>query len=319
MDGFKAPEDKLASVVSCAKQIFSVIKAGNTNVASADDFLPSLIYILLKANPPRIQSNINFITRFSNESRLMSGEEGYYFTNLCCALNFVETLTAASLNLPQHEFDSFMNGEIPPGSWGSTLMPCEGIQSINTSLASLKELSDIQDKIMSDCDRLERDMEAFQSHISSEVERVLAKTQYTIREPKKPVTVDALSPQVEESLLPPPLLPTNLTSSSESLDKYTSSPPPPPSSAPAHSSHTDLTDSGASSQLGLSSYVGFSAQSASIPSISCNTADTVLTSPSPLSMNRSASSFTPSSTSSSLHSIVSPSGSPAKEKPSSHQ
>ena len=196
-------------------------------------------------------------------SVFVRGEEGYYFTNLCCALNFVETLTAASLNLPQHEFDSFMNGEIPPGSWGSTLMPCEGIQSINTSLASLKELSDIQDKIMSDCDRLERDMEAFQSHISSEVERVLAKTQYTIREPKKPVTVDALSPQVEESLLPPPLVPTNLTSSSESLDKYTSSPPPPPSSAPTHSSHTDLTDSGAGSHL--SSYVGFSAQSASIP------------------------------------------------------
>ena len=148
VDGFKAPEDKLSSIVSCAKKIFTVIQAGERNVASADDFLPSLIFILLKANPPRIQSNINFITRFSNESRLRSGEEGYYFTNLCCALNFVESLTAASLNLPQSEFDSFMSGEIPPGSWGATLMPCEGLQSVTSSLSSLRELSEIQAMII---------------------------------------------------------------------------------------------------------------------------------------------------------------------------
>ena len=53
VDGFKAPQDKLKSVVSCAKKIFSVIQAGEKNVASADDFLPSLIFILLRANPPR--------------------------------------------------------------------------------------------------------------------------------------------------------------------------------------------------------------------------------------------------------------------------
>lgn len=74
------------------------------------------------------RSNINFITRFANEARLRSGEEGYYFTNLCCALNFIESLTAASLNLPQAEFDSFMSGDIPPGSWGATLIMCEGVQ-----------------------------------------------------------------------------------------------------------------------------------------------------------------------------------------------
>ena len=63
LDGSKAPQDKLASVVSCSKKIFTVLQAGDCNVASADDFLPSFIYILLKANPPRIMSNINFITR----------------------------------------------------------------------------------------------------------------------------------------------------------------------------------------------------------------------------------------------------------------
>ena len=64
LDGSKAPQDKLASVVSCSKKIFTVLQAGgDCNVASADDFLPSLIYIILKANPPRIMSNINFITR----------------------------------------------------------------------------------------------------------------------------------------------------------------------------------------------------------------------------------------------------------------
>merc|ERR1740123_428341 len=224
VDGFKAPQDKLESVVSCSKKIFDVIQAGERAQASADDFLPSLIFILLEANPPRIQSNINFITRFSNESRLRSGEEGYYFTNLCCALNFIENLTASSLSLPQSEFDSFMSGEIPPGSWGATLIMCEGIQSVNTSLASLKELTDIQEKITADCERLEREMEQFQTHISTEVDRVMARTQFTIRGPRKPVTVDALSPQTEESLLPPPLLPTNcLSASSDNLDRFSSS------------------------------------------------------------------------------------------------
>ena len=86
VDGFKAPQDNLESVVRCSKKIFEVIQAGKNNAASADDFLPSLVFILLKANPPRMHSNINFITRFSNESRLRSGEEASYFTSLCCAL-----------------------------------------------------------------------------------------------------------------------------------------------------------------------------------------------------------------------------------------
>ena len=82
MDGKLAPQDKLACLVKCCKSVFDMLQISHNEPASADDFLPCLIYICLKANPPRVQSNINFITRFCNEDKLRMGEAGYFFANL---------------------------------------------------------------------------------------------------------------------------------------------------------------------------------------------------------------------------------------------
>lgn len=92
MDSFPTPQEKLDCIVRCSRTIFTLLKHGSDGPASADEFLPALIFVVLKANPIRLHSNINYITRFSNATRLMSGEGGYYFTNLVSKLKTIKSL-----------------------------------------------------------------------------------------------------------------------------------------------------------------------------------------------------------------------------------
>ncbi|KAI7893675.1 uncharacterized protein EV154DRAFT_139235 [Mucor mucedo] len=103
INNYKAPRDKLICILNCCKVIFGLIKHVEGD-AGADKFLPILIYVVIRANPPRLVSNVQYIYRFRNPEQLQA-ESGYYLTNLMGAISFIETMEANSLSITKEEFD----------------------------------------------------------------------------------------------------------------------------------------------------------------------------------------------------------------------
>uniref|UniRef100_A0A3B4C346 RAB guanine nucleotide exchange factor (GEF) 1 n=1 Tax=Pygocentrus nattereri TaxID=42514 RepID=A0A3B4C346_PYGNA len=210
MDSKRVPRDKLACITSCSKHIFNAIKVTKKEPASADDFLPTLIYIVLKANPPRLQSNIQYITRFCNPSRLMTGEDGYYFTNLCCAVAFIEKLDAQSLNLSPEDFERYMSGQVSPrrqddpGSWTHSAPNVNPVISqIHHTLDLLTCLEKRQQQVLDGALTMQAELHDWQDGVAREVQDILEKFPLEIK--PRASAIDAEN--VESDRLPPPLQP----------------------------------------------------------------------------------------------------------------
>ncbi|KAG4065771.1 hypothetical protein HA402_012449 [Bradysia odoriphaga] len=182
MDSFPTPQEKLDCIVRCCRSIFTLLKQTAGGPASADEFLPALIFVVLKANPIRLHSNINYITRFSNATRLMSGEGGYYFTNLCCAISFIEHLTYESLSMPQEEFESMMSGEkVYSSAWETALMACESFHLVSENLKTMETLNERNDKVTTSVDVLNRDFDRLKDELSRKVTEVLNRTPLVLK------------------------------------------------------------------------------------------------------------------------------------------
>ncbi|GBM88833.1 Rab5 GDP/GTP exchange factor [Araneus ventricosus] len=165
LDSKVAPQQKIKCIVSCSESIFNIIKLCQGVTASADEFLPALVYIVLKANPPLLQSNIKYITSFSIPTRLRSGEGAYYFTNLCCAVAFIEDLTGESLNMNEDEFQRYLSGEVPLTHSDQNASACEGLRLMTQNLITLNEMQEKNTQVLNDMFSLRDDMIKFQETI----------------------------------------------------------------------------------------------------------------------------------------------------------
>ncbi|WJX83707.1 Vacuolar protein sorting-associated protein 9A [Trifolium repens] len=108
---YKAPRDKLICILNCCKVIGNLLLnaslASKDNPPGADEFLPVLIYVTLKANPPQLHSNLLYIQRFRRQSRLV-GEASYYFTNMLSAESFISNIDAKAISMDETEFERNM-------------------------------------------------------------------------------------------------------------------------------------------------------------------------------------------------------------------
>ncbi|KLT38332.1 hypothetical protein CC85DRAFT_331699 [Cutaneotrichosporon oleaginosum] len=103
---YKAPRDKMICILNCCKVIFGLIRHAMGNEAGADAFVPILIFVVLRASPDCMLSNVEYIQRFRNPEKLQ-GEAGYYLSSLQGAIAFIETMDASSLsNITQEEFEN---------------------------------------------------------------------------------------------------------------------------------------------------------------------------------------------------------------------
>ncbi|KAH9930360.1 uncharacterized protein B0H18DRAFT_994598 [Fomitopsis serialis] len=132
---YKAPRDKLICILNCCKVIFGLLRHLHKE-EGADTFVPLLIYVVLKANPPNLMSNVEFINRFRNPAKLQS-EAGYYLSSLMGAVSFIETMDHTSLsNITQEEFERNVEMSIQSLPASGTATPESSTPSSGISRAS---------------------------------------------------------------------------------------------------------------------------------------------------------------------------------------
>jgi len=106
MNSYKAPRDKLVCITNACRVIGNVLKKEmGSRPASADDFLPLLIYSILQANPPNLVSNLEYIATFRHPDRMI-GEEAYLFTCLQSAVEFIKEVGPDRLSIGTEEFET---------------------------------------------------------------------------------------------------------------------------------------------------------------------------------------------------------------------
>ncbi|KAL3310998.1 Rab5 GDP/GTP exchange factor [Cichlidogyrus casuarinus] len=173
--------EKLECIVNCCRGIFKALNVHNTEgetkkptdrdgTTNADEFLPVLIWIVLKSNPPQLHCHLQYITRFTNQNRLSFGEQGYFFTNLSIAVQFIRNLNHDSLKMSEKEFGRRMRG-VHPAAKDAT----EGQKILADNDVALLDIEESLASSRSMMEQVERDLISFDDEISLKINEIHAK------------------------------------------------------------------------------------------------------------------------------------------------
>ena len=103
----KSVYDKLDCIQNAYVIMNNTVKfiSGKNENAGQDDFTPLFQYILIKSQPERLVSNINYIKCFISDTDLI-GENGFYFSQMVSGKTFIENIKASDLKMDEKEYNA---------------------------------------------------------------------------------------------------------------------------------------------------------------------------------------------------------------------
>jgi GTPase-activator protein for Ras-like GTPase/Vacuolar sorting protein 9 (VPS9) domain len=105
IDSYRSPADKLNCLVNCMSIIVNVLTLMSSGGGvGTDDSLPIIIYIVLKAQPKKLYSNLNYIYKFRHQSKMI-GLNGFVFQQFQSAGSFIENLDQHSLTISVEDYN----------------------------------------------------------------------------------------------------------------------------------------------------------------------------------------------------------------------
>ncbi|KAL8174320.1 UNVERIFIED_CONTAM: GTPase-activating protein and VPS9 domain-containing protein 1 [Gekko kuhli] len=91
ISAYKTPRDKLQCILRMCSTIMNLLSLANEDsVPGADDFVPVLVFVLIKANPPCLLSTVQYISSFY--ASCLTGEESYWWMQFTAAVEFIKTI-----------------------------------------------------------------------------------------------------------------------------------------------------------------------------------------------------------------------------------
>ena len=102
----KSVFDKLDCIRDAHTNMNNTIKfsSGKNDDAGQDELTPIFQYLVIKAQPKRIHSDINYIKTFLGDSSLR-GQEGFLVTQMESATSFIMSIEHEQLKMSKEEYD----------------------------------------------------------------------------------------------------------------------------------------------------------------------------------------------------------------------
>ncbi|KAG7192140.1 uncharacterized protein KQ657_002505 [Scheffersomyces spartinae] len=104
---YRAPRDKIICILNCCKIIFGFLKSVEQET-NADEFMPLLIFVIMKARVSYFISNVHYIENFRGTEWLESGETSYYLSSIEGAIRFIQNIDKDTLTINENEYNAHM-------------------------------------------------------------------------------------------------------------------------------------------------------------------------------------------------------------------